>query len=169
MRTFVFSLLAALAIGSAVVAADTVPNRIGKAKAGEWVLMEDVSGDDSGELTKVTLLRIDGESFTVKREHIDASGAVVETKEHEVKLDAYNKRREDMLARAKEVTSDFVVIKDRQYPVTAIHIVSDTKDEAGNAREFKVWVSDDLPIGGVAKTWSSDVKFPSAEVVDFGF
>ena len=169
MRTLVFSLLAALVFGSAAIAADAVPNRIAKAKVGEWVLMQDVSGDDSGELTKVTLLAIDGDSFTVKREHIDAAGAVVESKEHVVKLDAYNKRMADMAARAKETTQEFVVIKDKQYPVTAVYVISETKDADGNDREFKIWLSEELPIGGVAKTWSSDVKLPSAEVIDFGF
>jgi hypothetical protein len=170
MRTFVLSFLtAALFAASAATAADTVPNRIAQAKAGEWVLMEDVSGEESGELTKVTLIAIDAESFTVLREHIDAEGNVVESKEHVVKLADYNRRMDGMAARAKEITSEFVFIGEKEYPVTAVHIVSETKDENGAEREFKIWISEELPIGGVAKTWSSDVDFPSAEVVDFGF
>ncbi len=135
---------------------------------GEWALMEDVSGD-AVERTKFTLLRIDGESFTVKREHMDESGAVVETMEHTVSFADYNKRLEGMAARAKEVTREFVIVKDREIPVTAVHIVSDTKDGNGDDREFKLWISDEIPLGGLAKTWSSDPAFPSAEVVDFGF
>ncbi len=168
MRTFVLALCAALLAVSAGVAVD-IPNRIGSAKVGEWVLMEDVSGEESGEATKVTLTAIDGESFTITREHIDASGAVIETKEHTIPLADYNRRMEGMASRAKEITEEFVFIGEKEYPVVAVHIVSDTKDENGNDREFKMWISADLPIGGVAKTWSSDVRFPSAEVVDFGF
>lgn len=168
MRALMLSFLAGLLFAGAAVAVD-IPNRIASAKVGEWVLMEDVSGEESGEATKVTLTAVDGEGFTVLRETIDADGAVVETKEDTVSFADYNKRMEGMAARAEEITEEFVFIGGKEYPVVAVRVIAGEKDENGNDREFKVWISPDLPIGGVAKTWSSDVNFPSAEVVDFGF
>ncbi len=168
MRTALLALAAALLL-SAAVAGEAIPNRIAAAKAGEWVLMEDVSGGDAPEQTRVTLLRIDGASFTVKREHFGEDGAVVETKEHEISLADYNRRMEEMASRAQEITREFITINEKEYPVTAVRILTEETDANGEPREFKVWLSPDLPIGGVAKTWSSDADFPSAEVIDFGF
>ncbi len=169
MRKSILFLATLILSASAAVAADCIPNRICLAKTGEWVLMTDVSGEESGEQTKVTLTAVGAESFTVKREHIAADGTVAETIDTTITLADYNRRMNEMAARAKSVTDEFVVIGDTEYPVVAVHILSDKPDANGNPREFKVWISDKLPIGGIAKTWSSDPAFPSAEVVDFGF
>ncbi len=169
MRPFALSFALALLAAGAAAGADAVPNRIARAKAGEWVLMEDVSGGGEPERTKATLIRIDDESFTVRREHFDENGDIVETREHVLLLADYNRRMEEMASRAKEITEEFVIIGEKEYPVTAVRIAADEADGSGDAREFKIWISPDLPIGGVAKTWSSDAAFPSAEVIDFGF
>lgn len=168
MRTMIMTLLAVV-VCAAAVAEDSFPNRMSQAKVGEWVLMEDVSGADVGEKTKVTVTKVEDGVVTVKREHLDDSGAVVETKEHEIALDRYNERMDSIKGRATAITEDFVVIKDKEYPVTAVEFVSQSKTEDGEDREFKIWFTDQLPIGGIAKTWCSDADFPSAEVIDFGF
>ncbi len=168
MRTVILTFAAAFLFAAAARAVD-IPNPLADAVPGEWVLMEDVSGEETGERTKVTLTAIDAERFTICLEHIDADGAVVERNEHTFPLAEHNRRMAEMAANAKETAEDFVFIGDAEYPTVSVHVVTDDKDADGNAREFKLWISDSLPIGGLAKTWSSDPKLPDAEVIDFGF
>jgi hypothetical protein len=169
MRKMILTLFA-FAMCFTAAAEDSFPNRMSQAKVGEWVLMEDVSGADIGEKTKVTVTKVADGVITVKREHLDENGNIAETKEHDIPLANYNQRMDSIKSRATSVSKEFVVIKDKEYPVTAVEFVSiSSKTEDGGEREFKIWFTDELPIGGVAKIWCSDTDFPSAEVIDFGF
>ena len=71
--------------------------------------------------------------------------------------------------RATSIEPGFVMIKDREIPVVAVSFSGDGKDGSGANREFIIWLSNEIPAGGIAKTWCSDADFPQAEVIDFGF
>lgn len=182
MRAVMLSLCvvcAALFFGFAAFAADNaggassggiaIPNPLADAKAGEWVLMEDVSGEESGEAIKVTLVAVDDASVTMRIEDIDADGVVAATREHVIPRAFFDKGREDMRKNLIEVTDDFVVIKGKEYPVVAVRYTAHIPARGGDPVEFKMWISDEIPVTGIAKSWSSDVKFSAGEVVDFGF
>ena len=167
MRKAILFMFVLAVSGLAAHAAESIPSRLDKMKAGEWILMQDVSGE-SGERTKITVLSVTPEAFTLRREHMDPDGTVTETKEHEIPMDKARERHADLEGKAKEVTKEFVIVKDKEIPVTAVFWESD-KAQDGKPREFKIWLSDELPVTGLAKFWSSSSTFPNAEIIDYGF
>lgn len=170
MRGILLAFAALAMFAAQAVAADgAIVNRLDKAKVGEWVMMQDVSGDSVGEKTKVEVIAVRDGMVVIKREHYDENGAVSDSKEHEIKLDRYAQRMADLQEKAKQISRERLTVKDKEMTVQAVSWDDEDPDDADARREFKIWVSEDLPIGGIAKTWSSDPGFPAAEVIDYGF
>ncbi len=153
---------------SAAAAEKAIPDSIADVKRGEWVMMEDVSPDGNGEKTRVTATAVTGDTVTLRRERFDGDGAVIDTKESEIPLSRMRERFADLKKRAKTVTDEFVMIGGREMPVIAVQWEGDSKDDQGRPREYKVWLSEEIPLAGVAKFWSSDAGIPHAEILDYG-
>lgn len=169
MRTLYTVLLAVAFAGFAAAGDVAIPNRIGDIKQGEWVMMEDVSADAEGEKTRITVTGVAGGKVTLRREHFDAAGAVTETKEDAIDVERLRQRITDLEKKATAVTEEFIIVRDEQIPVVAVHWEGESKDEEGKSHEYKVWLSEKLPVTGLAKFWSSDNGIPHAEIVDYGF
>ncbi|MCL2000870.1 MAG: hypothetical protein FWG74_05505 [Planctomycetes bacterium] len=158
--------LTMLTVG-AVAADGSLPNRLDQVKAGEWLLLKDVSGARIGELTKFSVSEVKGEGadkvvvMTIDRYHDEK---IEETRDIEIPVSRYAERMAGLEARAKQIGRERLTIKDRE-----IVVVTVTWDDDREPREIKLWLSDELPIGGLAKSWSSDPDFPAAELVDYGF
>ena len=168
MRTFFAVILTFAVLAAGASAAEGgIPNRLNKAKVGEWVVLQDVSGEGRGERTRVSVIKATDDAVTIRREFLDDADA--ESKEHEINFDRYNKRLSDLEAKAKQISRERLTIKDKEFMVQAVSWDGEDPEDAENRREFKIWVSSDLPIGGIAKIWSSDPNFPASEVVDYGF
>lgn len=156
MRKILTALLVTLFFMAAVAAADAIPDRLSQAKAGEWVLMTDTSDASSGEKVKFTAVEVrpgDPGVLVLKREHFTADGTVDESREIEVPFDRQAKRMADLKEKAKQISTERLWVKDKEFTVTAVSW-DDDKGEGGEPREFKMWLSEELPLGGVAKFWS---------------
>lgn len=168
MRGLLTALLLALASVGAVAAAGELPNRMDKVKAGEWLLVKDVSGSRAGELTKFTVAEVKGAGadkvVVMKIERFGPDEKVQETRDVEIPVARYAERMAGLEAKAKQIGKERLTIKGKEIPVATV-----TWDDDKEPREFKLWLSEDLPIGGLAKSWSSDPEFPAAELVDYGF
>ena len=170
MRTIALSLL--LAIGLLVPAASAesaIPSRLDKAKAGEWVVMRDISVGGEEEIMRISVSAVregNPKVVVLKRERLAPDGSVEESKEMELDLDSYAERVRGLEDKAKQISRERLTVKDKELTVYAVSW-DDERDDV--VREFKIWVSEDLPIGGIAKFWCSDPEMPSAEVVDYGF
>lgn len=168
MRTMLLTLFA-IAVCTVAVAGESFPNRMDQAREGEWVLMREVSSADSDERVRMTVTKVADGKISVRREHLDADGKIFESKDYDLTLESYNQRMEGIKSRARSITNEFLVINDTEFDVVAVEFTGESKTADGEERDFKIWFSEKLPIGGIAKIWSSDPDFPSAEVVDFGF
>lgn len=168
MRGIVLMCAALLFAGAAAAADGDLPNRLEKAKVGEWLLFRDVSGDRNGELSKYSIIDVKGEgdakTVVMRIEHLGPENEVVESRDVEIVLKQYNERRAGIMDRAKQIGRERLMVKDVEMPVTAVTI-----DSEDGGREFKFWVSTDLPVSGLVKTWSSDPGFRAIEIVDYGF
>jgi hypothetical protein len=135
------------------------------------VITRDVSGEDVGGKIRIVVVKVEDGAVTIRRERLDADGSVSESGEIEIKLPHSEKRLQDLQDKAKQISRERLIIKDREFAVTAISWDGDEGEVGTNGavREFKVWVSEELPVGGIAKTWSSDPDFPAFEVIDYGF
>ncbi len=171
MRKLALTLLTLGLITVTAAATDftQIPNRLPQAKVGEWVLMQNVSGDNQGDTVKITVTKVENGAVTVKREHLDADGNVTSVKEHDMNLAKINARVADLQKKAKFIGEETLYIKDQPFETVAVAWDGDENDDKKAGRQFKLWVSPKLPIGGMAKSWSSDSKFPSYEVLDYGF
>lgn len=169
MRRTLLTLAAIAVLTVAASAAEgSIPNRLGKAKAGEWVMMQNVAGDGAGTKTKVSVTEVKDGVVFIKREIFDRDGNVEDEFQHEIPLDRYDARLAELEGKAKQISRERLAVKDKELSVVAISWDGDP-EEGKPEREFKIWVSEELPIGGIAKTWSSDNDFPAAEVIDYGF
>lgn len=168
-KLFVFVTAFVLAGVVAMAAEKTIPNRIEDIKQGEWVMMEDVSAAGDGEKIKVTVTAITDGKITMRREHFNRDGVVTETKENEIPVARMRERFADLQKKAKTITEEFVMVGDKEMPVIAIHWEGEGKDDEGKPHEYKIWLSEKLPLTGVAKFWSSDNGIPHAEILDYGF
>ena len=172
MRRIVLSAVLAIVCSAAVAADSAVPNRLPQAKAGEWVLMVDITGENAGEKMKVSVVEVrEGTPKVVvlRRDRIAADGTSTQEGVLELNLDRYAERMAGLEEKAKQVSRERLTIKDREFTVQAISWDGDTPDADGKPREFKMWLTEELPIGGMAKFWSSDPEVPSIEVIDYGF
>lgn len=169
MRKILLTLAAIAVLSVAASAADgSIPNRMDKAKAGEWVMMQNVAGDGAGTKTKVSVTEVKDGVVFIKREIFDRDGNPEEVFQHEIPLDRYAARLAELEGKAKQISRERLTVKDKELSVVAISWDGDPEDGKPD-REFKIWVSEELPMGGIAKTWSSDHDFPAAEVIDYGF
>lgn len=159
---------AGMAAASAAAADGDLPNRLEKAKAGEWLLFRNVSGERDDRLTKYSIVEVKGEGddkvVVLRIEHLGAEGEATESRDVEINMAKYRERRAGILDRAKQISSERLTIKDKEMPVTAVII-----DSEDGKSEFKFWVSADLPVNGLVKTWSSDPEFHAIELIDYGF
>jgi len=158
---------AVMLCGLTIAAEGVIPRRLAEAKAGEWVLLRDVSGENAGETIKFTVVEIkDGEDKVVsmRSERYGEDGTVIETKDFEFPLSKYLERTEKLEDKAKQIGRERLTVKDKEIAVTAV-----SWDDEEETREYKLWISEDIPVGGIVKTWSSDPDFPAAELIDFGF
>ncbi|MDR1535849.1 MAG: hypothetical protein LBU64_12275 [Planctomycetota bacterium] len=158
-----------LAAAGAGGRAGEIPNRLAKARIGEWALFQDVSaGEHSGDLTRFSVvdIRDGGEARTlvVRMEKLGPEGTAEESRDLEMILDEADRRTEELAARAKQVVSGQLLVGEREFPVVEV-----AWDDEDDSREIKIWLSEELPIGGLAKTWSSDPEFPAFELIDYGF
>lgn len=169
MRTmFAFVMAVVLGAAAAVAAEKTIPNSIEDVKRGEWVTMEDVS-TNGGETIKVTATAVGGDTITLRRERFDRDGAVIDATENEIPLSRMRERFADIKKRAKTISDEFVMIGDKEMPVVAVQWEGEAVDSQGTPHQYKIWLSDRLPLTGVAKFWSSDNGIPHAEILDYGF
>lgn len=169
MRKFLLPVLLFAVCLSAAAADVALPGRLKKAKVGEWLIMRDVSGADAGERMRISVAEVrEGAPKVVvlKRERLGDDGSVLESKDMEIDMDRYAERIAGMEEKAKQISRERLTVKDKEFTVYAI---SWDDENDGETREFKVWVSEDLPVNGMAKFWCSDPEMPSAEVIDYGF
>lgn len=170
MRKTLLTLAAFAVLASVAAAADgAIPNRLGKAKVGEWAMLQNVAGDDIGRKTKVSVIEVKDGVVVIKRELFNADGTPDEVIQHEIPLERYNARLADLEGKAKQISRERLTVKDKEFSVVAVSWDGDAGEDGAPAPEFKIWVSADLPIGGIAKIWSSSPDFPAADVVDYGF
>lgn len=167
MRYLMIMLLAVVGVAFTAQAAEynLVPNRLSQAKAGEWVLLGNLSAP--GERVKITVTDRACENgewvVGLKREHIDEEDNVTEANDRRIKLSRYQKRIDDLDQRADRISREKMTIKDRNITVYVIEWEDVEKD-----REVKIWLSNDIPVGGFVRIWSSDPEFPTYEIIDFG-
>lgn len=170
MRKALLVFLAVLVLGPAMAGETAIPNRLDQIKAGEWVLMQDVSGGDrAGETNRITVVKADADTITFKREHYAADGTLIESKERDMDKARMRERAAGLQRDAKSIEPGFMMVKDKEIPVVAVAFDGEDQDDVEAKREFIIWVSSELPASGVAKTWCSDADFPQAEVIDYGF
>lgn len=170
MQKSFMAIAAFLALSMSVVAgaADyVVPNRLAKAVPGEWTLMQTVAGDHMGEKIRFSVKSVSGAGedavVVIANERLDAEGGVAEADDIEVPLSRYAAKLRELEDNAKQVSRERLAIGDASYTVFAV-----TWDDEESGREMKIWISDDIPVGGLMKSWSSDASFPAVELVDFG-
>lgn len=156
---------------AAVRAADapSIPDRVAAIKPGEWVLMQHVSADGTTETSKATVTAVEGDTITISHEQFDAEGASLGATGRGMNAAEIRERIADLSKRATSITAETLVVKEKELPVVSIQWTADTQDASGRAHEFKVWVSDRIPVTGLAKFWSSDTNIPQAEILDYGF
>lgn len=167
MRT-VTAFLMMLAL-TAAVAADTskVPDRMDKIQPGEWIILQDTSGE-STDTNKITVLARNGDTLKLRREHYDSNGNLLETKDSDFDIAKYNKRADDIKSKALEVTEEFLMIDDQGHEVVGL-LWEDNDKTTGQKHQYKVLVSPNIPITGVARYWSSNPDSPTADIIDYGF
>lgn len=167
MRTMLFAFIAAAAAAGAAFPGEgrLLPYCLDDAKVGEWVVMKNIS--EPGETVRSAVVARgtgdDGETVTISREVTDADGGVADRKERTIRLSRYRERIAGLEEKAVRVTRERMDFKDR--PIT-VFIVEVVDEETG--REVKIWLSNDIPVSGVVRMWSSDPEFPTYELEDFG-
>lgn len=167
MRKAILLSMAFCCFAGAALAANfnLVPNRLAGAMPGEWVLLANV--EETGDRVKVSVVGRECEGrekiIVVKREHMDADGNVTETKEHRVNLTRYQDRLDRLDERANRISREKMTIDERTITVYVVEW-----EDTENDREMKLWLSYDIPVGGVVRIWNSDPEFPTYELVEYG-
>lgn len=158
MMTFALAFAVALS-----AAAGDIPSRLGRAKAGEWVEMRNTAGDNAGEKVRISVAEVKGEGddavVVLKMEPSEGESRTIE-----LPIARHKARMADLEEKAKQVSRERLTVKGKEISVYAV-----VWDDEENNREFKLWLSEDIPVGGIVKSWSSDPDVPAGEVVDFGF
>lgn len=159
------------AISLSAAAADTVlPHNLATAKAGEWTLMKDIAGETPGELARYSVAEVRGDGddkvVVMRRERFGDDGEVAETRDFEINAARYAQRMAGLEDKAKQVSREKMKVKGRELSVFAV--TWDHEGDDGETSEMKLWLSPDVPVGGLVKSWSSNPAFPAAELVDFG-
>lgn len=161
-------LLSVLAAGAAD---GFVPNRLAQAKVGEWTLMRNVAGEHAGELTRFIVVERKGSgadaAVVLRRERLDERGEVSDERQFDINLDKLAERMAGIEEKAKQVSRERMTVKDKDMVVYAITWDHESKRD-GKTYEMKMWVSEEVPVGGMVKNWSENPRFPSSELVDYG-
>lgn len=168
MRAFLYALFMLCVAGIAVSAEGAIPNRMGLVKPGEWLLMQEVAGPNAGDRVKFEAVEVRGsgaDAVVVIRGQRFSGGEETESREIEIPVARYGQRLAELEDKAKQISRERLVVKDAEITVFAVS----WDDEAEEPHEFKIWVSRDVPLGGIVKSWSSDPEFPAAEIIDYGF
>lgn len=169
MRRLALSLIICLSVAGTALSTDSVvPFRLPHAKVGEWALFLDTSGSKPGEQFRFSVSEVKGSGadsvVVILYERFDPAGELTDEREIELNLAEMEKRSQELEDKAKQISRERMTIKDQEMTVWAI-----SWDDEDNDREFKIWISEDLPVGGLAKSWSSDPEIPAAELIDYGF
>lgn len=159
-----FGLVAASAVA---VDASSVPSRLDKIQPGEWIILQDTSGD-STDTNKITVTARNGNIVKLRREHYDADGKLVETTEHDFDIAKYAARSADVKSKALEITEEFMMIDEEGHDVFGI-LWEDNDKKTGEKHQYKVLVSPNLPLAGIARFWTSNPNTPTADVIGYGF
>lgn len=155
-----------------VAAADGfVPNRLAQAKVGEWTLMRHISGEHAGELIRFIVADRKGTGddavVVLRRERLDENGEVADEREFELNLEKLSQRMAGIEDKAKQTSRERMTVKDKEMVVYAITWDQESRRD-GNTYEMKMWVSEEVPVGGMVKNWSENPRFPASELVDYG-
>lgn len=170
MRKLLLSVLLLLAAAPLSAGETAIPDRFDSIKAGEWMMMRDVSGGDrEGERNKISVVKVDGDVLLMRREHFAADGSLIETKDREMSIAGMRGHFAGIQSIAKSIEPGFITVKNQEIPVVVVAFADEDESGAGEKRDFIIWISEKLPVNGVAKTWCSDAEFPQAEVIDYGF
>lgn len=152
-------------------AADKLTMPLLTAKVGEWTVHRDVSGDKTGEMTRYKLVDRSGsgddEAVTIRREVLGDDGKALEMRDIQINLARYKQRVQGLEEKAKQISFERMQVKDREVETVAVTWDQDSED--GQSREFKIWTSKDVPLGGMVRFWCSDPAFPATELVDYGW
>lgn len=155
------------AVTAAAVDVSSIPNRTRQIQPGEWILLQDTSGE-STDTNKITVLDRNGDIIKLRREHYDDNGVLINSTESEMDLAKYDQRANDIKAKAIGVTEEFMMIGDTGHEVYGL-LWENADKNTGEKHQYKVLVSPDLPIAGVARFWTSNPNSPTADVIGFGF
>jgi hypothetical protein len=171
MKTYICLLFAALVLTGVAGAEDAVfPNRLRNAVVGEWAILMDTAGPEIGNRERVVVVDVAGDgdekAVVIRREPIDDDGTVGEGGEVEINLARFADRMREMTDKAKEIESVEMLVGDSE--LTMWSMMWEKEAEDGQTYEYKVWVSEELPVGGLFKTWSSDPEFSAVEMIDCG-
>ena len=168
MRKTLMLLAAVFCLASASLAAEfnLVPNRLARAKAGEWVILANLSDPD--EKVKISVVGVECEDaeqvVVIMRQNLDVDGNVVgEGTERRVKMSGYQERLDKLDQKAHRVSRERTSFNDRDITVYVVEWEVEEED-----REIKIWLSYDIPVGGFVRIWSSDPDFHTYELVDYG-
>jgi hypothetical protein len=168
MRGFVTGLFLAF-LPVAIGLSGEIPNRLPQARVGEWLLFQDVSGERSGEYTRFSIVDIKGEGddkvLILRIEKLaGAEDGGDDVRDIEIRPSGFAGRIAELEKKATQITRGALTVRDSELDVVEVAFTDDD-----GVREFRLWVSDSAPIGGLVKTWCSDPDFPAAELVDYGF
>ena len=168
MRGFVIGLFLAVLPVAAGFSGE-IPNRLPRARVGEWLLFRDVSGERSGEYTRFSIVDSRGEDddkvLVLRIEKLaGAEDDGDDVRDIEIKPAGFTERVAELEKKATHITPGTLTVKDSEMAVVEVVFNDDDED-----REFHLWISESAPIGGLVKTWCSDPEFPAAELVDYGF
>lgn len=162
-----FLILCVAAVSAAAVDTSSVPDRIESIRPGEWVILQDTSGE-SKDTNKITVMDRKGDVVSLRREHYDENGTLVEVKDSEMNLSKYAQYAKNIKGKAVEVTDEFILIDDQGHEVVGM-LWEDQDKNTGEKHQYKVLVSPNLPISGVARFWTSNPNAPTADVIAYGF
>ncbi len=172
MKKALLFMCVGMVMSAIAMAGDYVlPNRMADVKVGEWVILSETSGPSMGDRERFTVVEIKGEdefkTVVVRRERIADDGSVTEQNDLEINLARFQDRLHEMEDKAKQVSRERMVVDNRDLALWSVSWERENED--GEMHEYKMWVSEDLPVGGLYKTWSSDPNFPALELMDCGF
>lgn len=167
-RIFAFAMACVFAVSLTAAAVDTsaVPSRAADIRPGEWIILQDTSGHSS-DTNKITVLERNGDVLKLRREHYDSDGNLLETSTNDMDLSKYAQRAADVKSKALDVTEEFMMIDDQGHEMVGL-LWEDT-DKSGEKHQYKVLVSPNIPITGVARYWSSNPESPVGDVIGYGF
>ena len=156
----------AVVVGCGVAAAGEAPDRLPKAKAGEWVMFKLMGGMQQKQT--ITDIKGSGDDMevTIKTEVI-MNGATASTAEQTIKVGEMKKMQADAKAQADAsgakvaYSNETVEVKGKKFDAVVV-----TTEVQGMTA--KTYMSDEMPVGGIIKMYTTGMAEPVMEVIDFG-